>query len=395
MARFSSRYTRPRVVNARVDAPLRRGRRWSTWSLGAACAALLGAGIAGGAAQGGGDSSFYRQVVAARKPPSARALAEQNVLALNTGMNEIYAESLSIYKQNLRDQAPIILALFSSAGGQMILYRPGQEPLKAPPVPIVYRLAKSTSHSSMAIYQLVAPYLDNPSDPSWRIPMRGYLAQCQTALDSLNTLDISDEDREVLRAILTRNVGFMEACLKKGTFTYDQLQQYARDCAPYFSKTIWMASHAQVAHWIDVLAGWKKLIGKDWANTYAATNTLYVTRQNNILFTVLAQFMGREAIGARLFLFETPAFTTEPDLMLDVLTRIVADRAVGEIFFKDGYVMDVELIGGGARRAIEEETVKRGMKPVMPPLARFRSNAWPWATDPSTGSGPSSLDQIH
>jgi hypothetical protein len=395
MARFFSRRTGPRVVNARAEAPLRRGRRWCTWSLGAACAVLLGAGIAGGAAQGGKDSSFYRQVVAARKPPSARALAEQNVLALNNGMFQFYDASLSIFKQNLRDKAPIVLALFTSAGGQWILYRPGQEPMKAPPVPLVYQLAKSISHSSMAIYQLVAPYLDNPSDPSWRVPMRGYLAQCQTALDSLNALDMSDADREVLRAILTRNIGFMEACLTKGAFTFDQLQQFARDCAPYFSKSIRLASHIQVAHWMDVMADWKKLLGKEWANTYAATNALYVTRQNHIFFTILAQFMGREAIGDRLFLFETPAFTTDPDTMLDVLTRVVADRAVGEIFFKDGYVMDAELIGGGARRAIEEETVKRGMQPVMPPLARFKSNAWPWPTDPSTGSGPSSLDQIH
>jgi hypothetical protein len=34
----------------------------------------------------------------------------------------------------------------------------------------------------------------------------------------------------------------------------------------------------------------KKLLGKDWDRLYAATNTLYVTRQNNILFTILAQY---------------------------------------------------------------------------------------------------------
>jgi hypothetical protein len=47
-----------------------------------------------------------------------------------------------------------------------------------------------------------------------------------------------------------------------------------------------------------------------------------VTRQNNILFSVLAQFMRQEAINDRLFLIETTTFTTTPDDMLELLTRI-------------------------------------------------------------------------
>jgi hypothetical protein len=44
--------------------------------------------------------------------------------------------------------------------------------------------------------------------------------------------------------------------------------------------------------------------------TCAASNTIYVTRQNNILFSVLAQFFGPEAINSRLMLIETISFTT-------------------------------------------------------------------------------------
>ena len=34
---------------------------------------------------------------------------------------------------------------------------------------------------------------------------------------------------------------------------------------------------------MDVLAGWKAMLGDDWDRTYAASNALYVARQNNIL----------------------------------------------------------------------------------------------------------------
>ena len=77
-------------------------------------------------------------------------------------MMDVYEGSLAQYKRNMRERVPIILALFSEGGGKMILYRPGHEPLFAEPVPVVYQLAKSVSHSSMAVYQLVAPYLTDP-----------------------------------------------------------------------------------------------------------------------------------------------------------------------------------------------------------------------------------------
>src|SRR5205085_4445614 len=108
--------------------------------------------------------------------------------------------------------------------------------------------------------------------------------QCQTALASLDALEVSAEDRAVLRAILERNLAFMDECLTKGTFSYERLEQFARDCAPYAAKTIGIAAPVQVGHWMSVVEGWKQLLGQDWERTYAVSNSLYVTRQNNILF---------------------------------------------------------------------------------------------------------------
>src|SRR3954470_1084905 len=139
---------------------------------------------------GGPVPEFLRVVVADEKPASARAVAEQAVLALNSSMLRLYDESLEKFKQNMRDRVPIILALFSGAGGQMILYRPGHAPEVAPSVPIVYQLFKSVGHSSMAIYQVLAPYLAHPEANSlWRAPLQAYRTENQTALDSLGALD--------------------------------------------------------------------------------------------------------------------------------------------------------------------------------------------------------------
>jgi hypothetical protein len=102
--------------------------------------------------------------------------------------------------------------------------------------------------------------------------------------------------------------------------------------------------------------------------------------------------MGTETMGDRLLLVETAEFETTPEKLLDVLGRIVADRSLGMVFFRDFFAMDVELLGGGGRAAIEREMAKRGQNAVLPSLAPFRSNDWPWKTDPTRGTGPAQLE---
>jgi hypothetical protein len=144
---------------------------------------------------------------------------------------------------------------------------------------------------------------------------------------------------------------------------------------------------------MGVIADWKKLPGSDLDKTYAASNTIYVARQNNVLFSVLAQFFGPDAINDRLILIETMSFTTTPSEMLESLTRIIADRSVGALFFGNYYLMDFELMGGDGRAAIIAEDAKRGMKPFLPPPVPFGSKQWPTLVTP--GPGPASIADLH
>src|ERR1700686_1809210 len=142
-----------------------------------------------------------------------------------------------------------------------------------------------------------------------------------------------------------------------------------------------------------VLSDWKTTLGGDWEKTYATSNTIYVARQNNVLFSVLAQFFGPDTINDRLVLIETMSFTTTPADMLDSLSRIIADRSAGALFFGNDHLMDYELMGGDARAAIIAEDAKRGTTPFLPPLVPFGSKQWPTLVTP--GPGPASIADLH
>jgi hypothetical protein len=194
------------------------------------------------------------------------------------------------------------------------------------------------------------------------------------------------------RAILQENIAFIDSSLGKGVISFASVEEFSKKQGPRLKKIIAGAAHTQVAHWMGVLTEWKKMLGPDWEKAYGASNTIYVARQNNILFSVLAQFFGPEAINDRLILIETVSFTTTPEDMLDSLTRIIADRTVGELFFASPRLMDYELMGGDARDAIVAEAGKRGMTPFLPPAVAFGSKQWPALITP--GSGPASLAQL-
>jgi hypothetical protein len=339
------------------------------------------------------DLPPYMAPITGRNAVSAAETATNNVLALNTGMFELYGDAAKIFKRNILSKHPVILGLFSGAGGRFILYRPGQPPLEAPSVPIVYQLLKSVGHSTMALTQVVAgPYLDNPAGQSWRSAMQTYRNRMKSALDGLDATPMPPEWRDNNRTILQNNIEFMDECLAKGAIPFGALEAFTKKQGPYLKKDVAWAAQTQVGHWMSVLADWKKMLGSDWEKTYAASNTIYVARQNNVLFSVLAQFFGPDAINSRLILIETISFTTTPDEMLESLTRIIGDRSVGSLFFGNYHLMDYELMGGYARTAIIAESAKHGTKPFLPPAVPFGSKQWPTLITP--GPGPTSLAEL-
>lgn len=335
-------------------------------------------------------------VTSSETPPTKEKLASRAVYQLNNSMFDIYGNALGIYQKNIRARVPLIMALFSGKGGRLVLYRPGQEPLEAPSVPNIYQANKSVGHCAMATYACVAPYIANPTaDLSWVPLMKSYNLEIRMAKDGIKNLDITAEEQALLQDTLDKVLAFQDACLKDGTFTYAQVEAYARGVEPNIEKLVAGASAAQVGHWFKVMTEWKALLGKDWDKTYGLSNSIYVARQNNILFSVLVQFFGEKAMNDRLLLLETTDFQTTPDEMMTAFARILSDRVLGKVFFNNDRLMDYELLGFGGRAAIEKEMAARGEKPLLPPLVPFNSTQWPMRIDPASGSGPKSFDDLH
>src|SRR5208283_798452 len=194
----------------------------------------------------------YMNVIVGNGAPTTKSqVAEQNVLALDIAMFGLYDDAQAKFQKNFLAQHPVIMALFSNQGGKLTLYRPGKAPLEAAQVPIRYQIYKSVGHSSLAVFELAGSHLGTVSDLSWVGPMRGFRDANQVALDSLDKVDLSPEARNNQANVLKGNLRFMDACLKNGTYTFADIQNYAEDVKHYLQKNIHWGATVQVEHWIN------------------------------------------------------------------------------------------------------------------------------------------------
>ena len=196
----------------------------------------------------------YMAPISGKTVTAPADIATKDMLALNTGMFELYGDAAKIFQKNILDKHPVILALFSGAGGRMILYRPGMAPLEAPQVPVVYQLLKSVGHSTMALAEVVGPYVDNADDKSWRGAMLAYRSRMQSALDGLDLTPMEPSWRDNNRIILKNNIAFMDECIAKGVIPFAALEAFGKKQASYLAKNVTWAAQTQVGHWMNVLA---------------------------------------------------------------------------------------------------------------------------------------------
>jgi hypothetical protein len=118
---------------------------------------LLSLVVGSGAPARAADMPSYFKEIVGTEIATPTDISTKNLLQLNTTMFELYGNAAQVFRKNILSEYPVILGLFSGAGGRFILYRPGMPPLDAPQVPLVYQLLKSVGHSTMALAEVVVP----------------------------------------------------------------------------------------------------------------------------------------------------------------------------------------------------------------------------------------------
>jgi len=314
--------------------------------------------------------------------------------AMNSKLFPVYDHNIEVCKKRILATCPIIMAPSERSGGCFTLYRPGHAPVDGPPVPRTYDIVKDTSHSALATYEILAPYMNTPNDLGWLQPLTEYREKVRNSLHVVDALDVTSEQRSIIKEVLTSVLAFQDNCIARKSFSEMELQHVARSLGPDFLSLIDIGASIQVTHWLKVLEQWKTNLGNDWPKAYGIADAHFVTRQNNLFFSILVQAFGEDTINDRLILLQSDGGSNTADKMIDSLARIVSDRELSQCFFNDKFMMDSDLLGCPGRKAITAEASKRGTKALLPPLVPFNSHQWPWRVDSTSGSGAADFSDL-
>lgn len=296
----------------------------------AALVLLAGAGLARAEEPMPGSSSthedYVRQVAVAGDEAQR---ANDALRAINRTMRENYGATLQWISGRID---PAIVVQFDGEGGTFHL-RDGTRHVVAHPVPVTYELMKDVGHIPIAIYAVIAPYLQSPAAPQWQDKLRTVSAQLHAARAGLDTSALKDTALEQARYILDQSAAFTDEALKAGTFTIEGFQAYARRILPANVILRTLAAETQMVAVVELLETWRDEVGPDrWKNLSAVVIAPFTIGSETPNLQALRFVMDPEKLKDRLIVVGGD-FGADPDRAVGVFARLYMDRLGSRLVF--------------------------------------------------------------
>lgn len=253
--------------------------------------------------------------------------------------------------------SPTIIVQFSPDGGIYTLRR-NQQNTTVHPVPELYAILRSISHTSVGLFEIVYPAFSKKAQKTWLSKLNEYNKELKLALKAIDVINIPIQAKKTSREILMAGIYFSNKVLKNSVVTQQDFIAYSTPIRSAINYQVQLASKIQVDSIEALLQKWQKEMGKEeWKRLYAVVNYTWGLRRENVHFQILAQQMGREAVNDRLVLVESIELASVDQLLMQ-LGFVINNRNLAMSVFgsKNKFKMDVELMGAGARKEIEKNS---------------------------------------
>jgi hypothetical protein len=261
---------------------------------------------------------------------SPRSRSTDRVTAVDVAMRNNYDILRAKVAVSLR---PVIVVQFDFSGGTYNLVTRDRQ-LTVQPVPRLFEQIKSICHCPLGIYTVVAPYLNESSDPVWRAPLQDFGDVVRGALEGLGHLEFPEDVRSWSSTILESSDRFITECLTTRSFTMDLFRAYAESVFDSIRHNMMHAASLQVSAVVDLLLEWRNTLGPTWRDLYAAVLTTWTIEEKNQHWLVLRMLMDQEMLDERLYVINVGnARENTVDVALMNLAIIVQDKIAGHLVF--------------------------------------------------------------
>jgi hypothetical protein len=254
---------------------------------------------------------------------TAKDQAHTNIVACDTEMQQNYNENHEAIGQQIY---PFLYSEFTPDGGRYTLLLNDSDRLSAKPVPPLYEITKSVSHTPLGIWSIISRYAAYPQNGNWLNPMKQYNQTLQTAISSLGQLELEPKVTENLRTVLETMYAFSSEAIENKTFTIEGYSSAAMSISPELATLQSLAADLQVIAFTTTLEKWKTLVGeKEWKKLYVVISAQWTLSTENVHQLIIANAMASKEVAAK-NIFVTSLPLANLDEARALCGRIVGDR---------------------------------------------------------------------
>lgn len=279
------------------------------------------------------------QVPARAVSPSA-SLADP-LIALNDASRGFYAQAKAAA---LNQCGPVMIV-----SGDDLILRKGCSRLQVRVVPEIYHTLKAVAHVPLALdVALTAHAGKSPLPDDLLQALRDYRPLVRTAEARLATIDLTPEQRERQRAILSGCTRFLDSVLASKSCREDDRIAFARSMNRLVMANATDAARARLDALHHQVSRWKREMKPDdhWEDLTVLVIGRQLPRKDNLAVQYFARLLGEKGEGPRIVYAE--GLGEEPRA-LDLLATRRVDAQIAIDFFNDDQRMNRDLLSDAAR----------------------------------------------
>ncbi len=277
-----------------------------------------------------------------------QALAEDDLLKLNSKFREIYAQAKNTAA--LKSQPTIICY------ADRVELIDGERKESVNNITDRYTTLKTVDHIALALYCLLHDKQGKLDEGSLKTlaELKELVTRARAALTEH---DLPVKTRERQYRLIDNCLIFIDETIKTGNSNHDRVQKLSRDLSADILENAYEAVSSQLATIDKTIAKWKDSLGEEkWSRLKVVIAVGHMPRERNSNYQYFCRLLGVKEEGEKIIVMEG---LSDEASALGLLGTHVLDEGVAVAFFKDKWRMHRDLLSDGAARYLK----------VNPPLS--------------------------
>jgi hypothetical protein len=280
-----------------------------------------------------------------RQPAVVKNVVPEELEALNRATRKLYAGGRAL-------ELSAIPAVIIVSGDDLILRKNGKR-VVATVIPPEYHALKCVAHSMLAVFGHLAYEPGKPLGEERLKTLREYRDLLSAAAPATETCGFDAETLARQKRIIGRGLTFIDAVLKDGQVSADDLTRFCRASRPDAMANAAASGRAQLLATHRQVMEWKKdMTAEEWSTLTVIIQGSQTPRVDNAVVQYFARLFGETRGEGRRIVYAEGLW--DEDKALNLLGTLRLDGKLSVAVFNDPYRMYRDLLADLARPIIDD-----------------------------------------